>query len=202
MRIRLVPAVAALSGAILAAGCGTSSGAGTPAPTTLKLGTPTYVTITMPATPTTPPPPPGAPIVHEQDYAVQSGDYLIGISNKFCVTAQQIADYNGWVDGIAHPLQPGTPLKIPAGGCLAGGSIITVPDATTIASAAATATATTLPLDPATGGTYVVVNGDTLSGIAARTGVTVDAIVAANRWKDGARHVIYAGLTIKIPKAG
>ncbi|MCU1389185.1 MAG: putative peptidoglycan-binding protein [Ilumatobacteraceae bacterium] len=198
MRIRLVSAAIALSGSIVVAGCGTSSGAGTPAPTTLKLGTPTYVTITMPAPPTTPPPPPGAPITHEQDYTVQPGDYLLGIATKFCVTAQQIADYNGWVDGIAHALQPSKPLKIPSGGCLAGGSIVTVPGATTIPPL----TATTLPLDPGKGGTYVVVDGDTLSGIATRTGVTVDAIVQANHWKDGARHVIYAGLKIKIPKAG
>ena len=198
MRIRLVSAALAVCGSLVGVGCGTSSGAGSPAQTTLKLGTPTYVTITMPTTPTTPPPPPGAAVAHEQVYTVQSGDYLLAIATKFCVTAQQIADYNGWTDGMSHPLQPSAPLKIPSGACLAGGSIITVPGATTIPPP----NATSVSVAPGKGGTYLVVAGDTLSRIAARKGVTVDAIVSANRWTDGVRHVIYPGLKIKIPKTG
>ena len=46
---------------------------------------------------------------------------------------------------------------------------------------------------------YTVRPGDTLSGIAAKTGTTVDAIVAANGWEDGQNHLIYPGLEINMP---
>ncbi|MCU1366152.1 MAG: hypothetical protein JWN39_1791, partial [Ilumatobacteraceae bacterium] len=46
---------------------------------------------------------------------------------------------------------------------------------------------------------YVVVGGDALSAIAAASGVSLDALVSANGWSDGAAHVIRPGDTIQLP---
>ena len=59
--------------------------------------------------------------------------------------------------------------------------------------------ATTTTFNASTGGSYKVVGGDYLGGIAKKTGATVDGIVAANGWADGAGHVIIPGQTIKLP---
>jgi len=57
-------------------------------------------------------------------------------------------------------------------------------------------TSTTVDIDAP--GTYTIVADDTLSGIAAKTGTTVDAIVAVNGWAD-AQQVIQVGQDIEMP---
>lgn len=47
--------------------------------------------------------------------------------------------------------------------------------------------------------TYAIVTGDTLSGIAARAGVSLDDLVAANGWSDGADHSIFPGDAVRLP---
>ena len=46
---------------------------------------------------------------------------------------------------------------------------------------------------------YVVVAGDALSSIASRHGVSLDELVAANDWPDGAAHLIVPGDSIRLP---
>lgn len=53
------------------------------------------------------------------------------------------------------------------------------------------------PAPPAGGGAYVVVAGDTLSRIAARTGTTIDQLVQANNIKNA--NMIYVGQVLKLP---
>lgn len=48
---------------------------------------------------------------------------------------------------------------------------------------------------------YVVKNGDVLVNIARAYGTTADAIAQLNGWSDGINHVIYEGLTIKVPSS-
>ena len=50
---------------------------------------------------------------------------------------------------------------------------------------------------PAAPGSYVVANGDTLSGIAARFGVNEDAIIAANGLEN--RDQLFVGQVLTIP---
>lgn len=69
---------------------------------------------------------------------------------------------------------------------------------------ATTTSTTTIPVDP-TGlispveQTYTVVSGDSLSKIAERFDITVDALVNYNGWVDGTNHLLLAGDVILIP---
>jgi N-acetylmuramoyl-L-alanine amidase len=131
------------------------------------------------------------PIPSEEIYTVQAGDALSIIASRFGVTAQEIADYNDWEDGINHPIFPGNEIKIPGGERPA----VTDPPA----AAATTTTTTTAPSTGGGSGTYEVQAGDYLSGIASKFDTTAQAIVQANGWTDGVNHAIYPGDIIKLP---
>jgi LysM repeat protein len=182
------------------AACGSDSGTGAAPGTTIKVGTPSYQTLAPVVTsttvaPTLPGQAGGTPVAGEQSYTVVSGDLVVRIAKKFCVKAQDIADYNGWTEGITHAIYPGDIIKIPPNGCLPG----TAPETTAAPTVATTPAATTTTFDANAGPTYIVVAGDYLGGIAKKVGTTVDAIVAANGWADGANHVIIPGQTIRLP---
>lgn len=130
----------------------------------------------------------------EREYTVQAGDYLFGIATAFGVTAADIASYNGWTDGIQHPLNPGDVIKIPPGGTTpttlaAGGTGETTP----------TTSATSTTLAQGGQGTYTVEAGDYLYSIAQKFDTTPQAIAEANGWSDGVNHAIFPGDVIKIP---
>ncbi len=55
-------------------------------------------------------------------YVVKAGDALSTIGDAYGVTAQQIADANEWSDGIAHVIQPGQSIRLPAGAALRPGA--------------------------------------------------------------------------------
>lgn len=183
--------------------CG-SGGGGTNAvaQTTIKLVQADYVTAVPIFTSTVPP----TTLAHqtsttlatsvsgEQEYVVVSGDYLSRIAKRYGITALSIADYNQWTDGVTHLIYAGLKVKIPPGATIlpAGGVTTTT---TTIAKKGSTTT--TLAAGP--GGIYIVVDGDTLTRIAAKNGTTVAAIVKVNGWTDGLSHLIYKGLKIKLP---
>ncbi|MFV0307009.1 MAG: LysM peptidoglycan-binding domain-containing protein, partial [Desertimonas sp.] len=61
------------------------------------------------------------------------------------------------------------------------------------------AASTTTTAVEATETTHTVVEGDTLFGIAAEAGVTVDALIEANGWEDGVDHVIIPGDVVVLP---
>ncbi len=73
------------------------------------------------------------------------------------------------------------------------------------APATTTTTTTVAPGETPAGGTvpteqsYTIQSGDSLSAIASRFDVTMDAIVAYNGWTDGINHVLLPGDTILIP---
>jgi LysM repeat protein len=130
-------------------------------------------------------------------YTVAAKDTVSGIGRRCGLTPQALADYNSWTDGIAHPIYPGTVVKLP---CTPEGAAAT-PSATTSATTTTVkaASPTTTTVTPGPGGLYTVVAGDYLAGIAAKTGTTVKAIVSVNGWSDGAAHPIYPGNVIKLP---
>lgn len=181
--------------------CGSSGGTGAASQPTLKvLNSTAFITVppvitSAPTTSTIV----GGTLEGEQIWKVVSGDTVVGIARRYGITPNELVTYNQWPEGLQHPLYPGDEVKIQPGATLVDQSLVTTPPSQTVTDATA-ATTTTVGTDV---GTYTVADGDTLSGIARKTGTTVDAIIAANGWTDGIAHVIYAGLKIKLPvKAG
>ncbi len=185
--------------------CGSSGGTNASPVTTIKMSAPDYITAVPILTSTVPsttqvgqPGDPTVTVAGEQLYTVLAGDILVRIGKRYGVSAQAIADYNAWADGVAHLIYPGLKIKIPPGATTpaAGGTSGGTTTATT--APGSTPAQTTTTVDVSAGGTYVVADGDTLSRIATKNGTTVAAIVAVNGWAD-ANHLIYKGLKIKLP---
>lgn len=207
MHAGLTRSVAALvaAGSLLAIAACADPDDTTEAGTTLA----TLTTANVQTIPPTEPPTtvgPGGVSQVDTEYTVQAGDYLSSIANRYKVKLEDLVAYNDWADGANHALYPGDIIKIPPG--------FTVPDeSATSTTAAGTETtggdtgegggeSTTSPpttVDTSGGGSYTVVAGDYLSGIAKKVGSTVEAIVEANGWADGANHVLIPGDVIKIP---
>ena len=105
-------------------------------------------------------------------YVVRPGDTLVYIAAEHNLTATQLGTANGlrWSAGVYV------------------GQRLRIPDPSSTPSASTTAS---------TGGTYIVRRGDTLTGIAARYGVTVTQLAQANglRWNAW----VYIGQRLKIP---
>jgi LysM repeat protein len=133
-------------------------------------------------------------------YTIVAKDTLYGIAKKCAIGPAELASYNDWTDGVNHLIIAGQKIKMP---CVPKATS-TDSTSTTVAGATSTtaggsSTGTSTTVAAGAGGTYTVQSGDFLSGIAAKTGTTVDAIVAANGWTDGANHVIFPGQVIKMP---
>jgi LysM repeat protein len=121
-------------------------------------------------------------------YTVVSGDSMYAIAAKFGVSAEDIASYNSWADGILHPLSPGMVILIPP----------TAPNLTTTVPGLPIPTETTAPSPEPGQGKYTVQQGDSLSKIADAWGVELSALLAANGWVDTGV-VILPGDSINIP---
>ncbi len=107
-------------------------------------------------------------------YTVQSGDTLSEIAARYGTSVNALARLNG----IQNPnlIYPGEVLKISGTAAVSGGSY-------------SNATATSQ-------GTYTVRSGDTLSGIAARYGTSVNALARLNGIQNP--NLIYPGEVLKI----
>src|SRR4029450_6825695 len=202
MRSRVVAAVLGALALTSFVACSSDGGTGAPPGTTVKLGAASFVTLPPVVTSTTVAPAAGGDgatvVPGEQQYTVESGDVLVNIAKKFCIKYTDIVAYNGW-SKAQQLLYPGLVIKIPPNACQPGSAPPESTQAASETTVASTPAETTTTFDQSAGGTYTVVSGDTLSGIAAKVGTTVDAIVAANNWSDGANHLIYAGLKTKLP---
>lgn len=106
----------------------------------------------------------------DNSYTVQDGDTLLAIAGKLGVPTNQMLDWaastvtlNGLAD--ADSIKPGQVLKLPSSTSASGAP-------SQAASSADTVSKTT------TTGSYTVVDGDTLLGIAAKSGVAADQQLA------------------------
>jgi LysM repeat protein len=113
-------------------------------------------------------------------HTVQPGENLFRIGLKYGVGWQAIMQANGLA---STNIYAGQQLKIPAGGA-----------------AVATAPAAAASAPAASSSTYTVQRGDTLFRISLKFGITMDALIAANRLADPTR--IYAGQLLTIPGSG
>ena len=126
-------------------------------------------------------PAPARPVAASGIYAVRSGDTVSAIARRHGVTVQAVLSANrlGW----SSIIYPGQKLVIPGK---------PVPASSTKAAAPAPA--------PAPAAVHVVAAGDTVSAIAHRHGVTVNAVLAANGLSMSS--IIYPGQKLAIPPKG
>ena len=111
-------------------------------------------------------------------YTVRQGDTVSGIAARYGLSAQEVLVRNGlgW-NTIIHPGQTLHLASTPA---------VTTASASTGSSSGS--------------GSYHVKQGDTVSGIASRVGVSTTALLSANKLSQ--RSVIYPGQTLRVPSAG
>lgn len=111
-------------------------------------------------------------------YVVVAGDTVSGIAGRYGLSTASVLALNGlgW-KSVIHP----------------GQTLVLSNAAAPIAAVAPT------PAPTASGGRYMIVRGDTISGIAGKFGVTAQAVLSANGlgWKS----IIYPGQTLAIPGA-
>jgi LysM repeat protein len=122
-----------------------------------------------------------SPIRTTSRYTVAAGDTVTAIAKRFAVGISAILSSNGL--SSSSIIYPGTTLTIP-GDSVTGSTIDTVPALSTARS---------------TETTYSVARGDTVGGIAARFGVPLDSVLAANELMP--QSIIYPGMELTIPTA-
>jgi LysM repeat protein len=173
------PPGAAVTKVTLPSQTGQPSGAATPVPLTTGSPVPptaaSLATSTPPAAASQAPSSGSTPVrsAGESTYVIQRGDTLAKIATRYGVTVKQLTDLNG----IKNPnlIVPGQTLKIPG---------------TTTAPAATSSS-------PGSQKTYTVQAGDNLAGIAAKFGVTIQALQQTNNLSNPDQ--IYTGQILKIP---
>jgi N-acetylmuramoyl-L-alanine amidase len=147
-------------------------------------------------------------------YTIVAGDTISAIAARFGVSTQSVLTANGL--GWSSIIYPGQTIAIP--GLIGPDGAVDIPapeapveapveqpaaeevvvEAPVEAPVAEPEPAPAPPAPPS--GTYTIVSGDTVSSIAARFGLTTDALLAANGldWSS----VIYTGHTLVIPGGG
>jgi LysM repeat protein len=129
--------------------------------------------------------------VSEKIYVVQKGDTLSSVASMYGTSWKKLAEYNGLAD--PNKILPGQELRIP-------GDLEQISSPELYKSPEPTAVPGKSSKEPISqGSSYVIQKGDTLSGIASRSGVSVAEIKAANALTS---HVIVAGKSLSIPKEG
>jgi LysM repeat protein len=147
--------------------------------------TPAPSTTVKPTAPTTTAPKVGSSN-KVSTYTVASGDFLIGIANKLGIRLVDLLALNGLT--LTSAVHPGTTLQVPAGAKSPTTPTTTAPPATS---------PPTTPGAPKPGGTYTVVAGDFLLGIARKLNVRFSDLLAVNQL--GADSVVHPGTVLAVP---
>jgi len=133
---------------------------------------------------------PAAPTANPGRYKVVAGDTISKIAAKFGVTTQAVLTANGL--GWSSLIYAGSSLAIPGASAPAAAH-----QAQIVPVAAVKPTAPTPAPTPAKSGTHVITAGDTISKVAAKYGVSIQAMLTANGL--GRSSVIYPGRVLSIP---
>ena len=186
---------------VMLAACGGADGA---QPTSTPVSVNPTNWITQPTTPVTATPTTGAPeagqvVEGEQQYSIIFGDYLFGIAKIYGTTADAIAVYNAWPEGINHALNPGDIVKIPPGSLAPGSAPVSTQAPVTNTTAGAPTTTIAGGVSTCgTQGSYTIAAGDYEGLVAKNFDITVDQLRAANQGTKGYSS-FYEGLQIVIP---
>jgi cell wall-associated NlpC family hydrolase len=125
-------------------------------------------------------------------YTVAKNDYITGISAKLKVTTRDLL--------VANHLQlnsliwPGMQLVVPAGGVLPAPAVKQVAATTSSSSTTSTSPA------PQAAPSYLIVRGDSLSGIADKLKVRLGSLLAVNQLT--VTSVIHPGMSLVVPAGG
>jgi LysM repeat protein len=179
----------ALVGIAIVTGCGSSVAETGPSSAPPPSAT-SYVVVDPPTTtvPVTEPPPltdaTGQVVTTTTiptEYEVRANDSVFKIADRFGLTPQELADLNGWSDGIAHTILPGDTIRI-------------APETTAPPSSGSVPTSTgECPT------TYTIERGDTTRiAVAERFGITFEEMDAANANTPGYDSFV-VGTPITIP---
>ena len=155
----------------------------------IKLSTDAAPAAPAPAAPAPAAPAPAAP-APVSTYIVVRGDSLSGIASRFATTTRNLMSLNGITN--ANLIRVGQVIKLSTDAAPAAPAS---PAPATPAPAAPAPEAPTAPA-PAAPSSYVVVAGDTLSGIAARFGTTTRNLMSLNGISDANRIRVGQLLTI------
>ncbi|OMH24259.1 hypothetical protein BKD30_08950 [Tersicoccus phoenicis] len=132
-----------------------------------------------PATPR----PAATPVTRSGSYVVRSGDTLSAIAARHGVSLSSVLTANGLT--MTSIIYPGQNLRLSGSAALRS---------------AAPRVAVSTARPTATGGSYTIRSGDTLGAIAARHGVSLPALLSANRMSVST--IIYPGRRLTIPGRG
>lgn len=146
---------------------------------------------TAPAAPAAPAPA-AKPTATAKVHTVKPGDTLSAIAAQHGVKLAEVFSWNGL--GMSSIIYPGQKVKV---GSVADAPAAPAPVQPPAAQAPAKTPATPAAPGPAGKGSYTIKSGDTLSGIAARNGVKLSDVLAANRLTMST--IIYPGQKLVIP---
>lgn len=141
-----------------------------------------------------PVPVPGDVSTVEQAYTVVRGDSLSRIASIHGIELDALINFNGWTDGISHPINPGETVRVPPNSKIPGAAATADPAATTAPGTEATGTEAE---GSSEGCTHTIALNENPTRVAKKYDITVEQLQTAN--PGGVMDTFIVGETLTIP---